>query len=91
MFYQKMLARSQKLEEEMKVTKELIATFPEGEFFSFKNGKFYKWFYKNGKNKRIVKKEERKFAEQMSMFAILPLKAKPTIPPTYLTTYGLLI
>lgn len=66
MFYQKMLVQSQRLEAEIKATKELLKTFPEGEFFSFKNGKFYKWFYRIGKDRRIVKKEELKFAEKMA-------------------------
>ncbi len=67
MFYQKMIAQSQRLEAEIKATKEVLATFPEGELFSFKNGKFYKWFYKIGKNKNLVKKEERIFAEKMAV------------------------
>jgi len=44
MFYQMMLARSQHLETEIESTKEILAPFPEGEFFCYKNGKYYKWF-----------------------------------------------
>lgn len=74
MFYQQMLERYKKLEEEIQKIECQMAELPEGTFFYIHNGKYAKWYrYMDGKQ-IYIPKNERDLAESLSWKKYLSLR-----------------
>ena len=65
---------SERLDKQIKSLQAQLETFPDGDFFSNKNGNRYKWFHiKNGKKKYLTKNHQ-SLAEQLAIKKYLSLQ-----------------
>ena len=74
MFYERMLSESRRLEEEICMLQAELRKLPAGKFFCAENGKYYKWYLTDGKNKTYIPKKDRILAEKLAVRKYLTLR-----------------
>ena len=77
-FYEQMVIRYQKLNEEIEELQQEISTLPEGEFYCTRNRRWYKWYQSQGKGEmpKYIPKSDRDFAQQLAYKKYLTLQFK---------------
>ena len=80
-FYEQMVIRSQKLNEEIMKQEQEIRTLPEGDFYCTRNRRWYKWFQSlgDGELPNYIPKSNRDFAEQLAYKKYLTLQLEDLI------------
>lgn len=74
-----MCLESQRLDKQIKSLQAQLKTFPEGDFFSNKNGDRYKWFHIIDGKKYYLKKKDHSLAEQLAIKKYLSLQLEDCI------------
>ena len=69
-----MCLESQRLDKQIKSLQAQLKTFPDGDFFSNKNGNRYKWFHIINGKKKYLKKKDHSLAEQLAIKKYLSLQ-----------------
>ena len=65
---------SQRLDKQIKSLQAQLETFPDGDFFSNKNGNRYKWFHLIDGKKKYLNKKDQSLAEQLAIKKYLSLQ-----------------
>lgn len=65
---------SQQLDKQIQSLQAQLKTFPDGDFFSNKNGNRYKWFHLINGKKQYLKKKDRSLAEKLAIKKYLSLQ-----------------
>ncbi len=76
MYYQKMLAKQQKLDEKIRELQKQLNQFPPGSLICTKNGKHFKWFHLLSNKRTYIPKSQREFATQLALKKLLSLQLK---------------
>ena len=66
MIYEKALAEKQRIEEQIQNLEMQLQSYPEGNIFIIRNGKYFKWYQSKEKEEIYIPKSERKLAEQLA-------------------------
>lgn len=69
-----MIAERKAIEQKILELEEELSEYPEGELQCFGNGRYSKWFYKLGKDKKYLPKEQQFFAEKLAKKKYLSLQ-----------------
>lgn len=77
--YHKLQKRLRKIENRLKKIKQSIDSLPPGKLIFSKNGKYTKWYHRNGEDKLYIKKSEHTLAEKLAMKKYLQLLEKDLI------------
>lgn len=72
--YEKMIAEKAEMEQKIDQLKKLILELPDGELQCAGNGRYCKWYCKQGGQRRYLSKKERKLAEQLAKKKYLSLQ-----------------
>ena len=73
MIYQRMLAESQRLEQQIRELQAQLAACPEGKIVCTDNKTRWKWYHSNKKKLTYISKKNRQFAEQLAVKKYLSL------------------
>lgn len=76
MIYNQLLAESQRLETQINFINKQLQELPKGNFYCTNNGKHYKWYLKDGKNKIYIPKEKLSLAQEHAYKKYLTLQLK---------------
>ncbi len=64
--YEQLIKRKKEIHKKIRNLQTKIAKLPEGKFICARNGKWFKWYISDGKNKIYLPKSERAIAEKMA-------------------------
>lgn len=67
MIYEKVLEESQQLDKEIKQIQAQLKKFPKGKLICTRNGKYYKWYWSDGKKEHYIPKKQRQLAERLAL------------------------
>ena len=74
-----MCLESQKLDKQIQSLQAQLKTYPEGNFYCSKNGKYYKWYHVFANKALLIKKKFRPLAEQLAIKKYLSLQLNDCI------------
>lgn len=69
-----MCLESQRLDEQIISLQAQLKTYPDGNFYCSKNGKYYKWYHVIANKSKLIKKKFHSFAEQLAIKKYLSLQ-----------------
>ena len=72
--YETMRLESQRLDKQIKSLQAQLKTFPDGDFYCTKNGKYYKWYQVISDKSLLIKKKFHSLAEQLAIKKYLSLQ-----------------
>jgi len=73
MFYDRMLAESNRLDSEIQKLQTKLKQFPKGKLFCTKNRQYFKWYITDGKTQTYLPKSKRSLAEKLATKKYLSL------------------
>lgn len=79
MFYERMLAESNRLDSRIKELQSKLKQFPEGKLFCTKNRQYFKWYVTDGKTQTYIPKNKRPLAEKLAAKKYLSLLLEDSI------------
>lgn len=79
MSYERMLAEQKKIVSQIERLEQEIANLPEGELLCSQNGKYKKWFWKWGNERKYIPKKNHYLVEQLARKKYLVLQVKDLI------------
>lgn len=74
MTYEKAMKELKSLNKKIKILQTQLKNLPEGKLISARNGRHYKWYVSDGRNKTYIPKSDRHFAEKLAYKKYLTLQ-----------------
>ena len=74
-----MRLKSQRLDKQIQSLQAQLKTFPDGDFYCTKNGKYYKWYHVIDDKTQLIKKKFHSLAEQLAIKKYLSLQLEDCI------------
>lgn len=87
--YNQILKENQELTKQIHSIQHSLKELPEGNFFSRKNGKYFKWYYNDGTGETILKKCNLSFAKKLALKKYLELTLEELLMKKKATDYYL--